>query len=94
MSRLRNISPTDLAVFYPPGNPNSMSVKAGEYLEVKGEVTEIEDAYQVGEGDDTRLYAKALWQLEKSKSSKSSSDTKTETKPTGNGNGNTDAEVR
>lgn len=64
MPKLRNVSGNDLAVFYPPGNSNSVRVPAGESLEVTGEVTHLPDAYQLGQGDDARLYPHALWALE------------------------------
>lgn len=90
MPRLRNISGADMAVFYPPGTPNSMAVKSGEYLEIKGEPKELADAWQVGDGDDARLYPKALWQIEKGAKTKSA-ETKAEPK---NGNSTQDTEVR
>ena len=65
MARLRNITPHDLAVYYPPGHANAVNVPAGEVLEIAGDVTESDDAYTAGEGDSARAYPKAVWALER-----------------------------
>jgi hypothetical protein len=65
MLRLRNASPNELDVFAPAGEADSLHVQPGQEITVNGDLAADQpaDAYQVGEGDDARLWPHSLWQL-------------------------------
>lgn len=65
MPRLRNISPNEFSLFAPAGEADSMAVSPGDDIDVPGELAaeQPSDAYQIGEGDDARLWPHSLWQL-------------------------------
>ncbi len=43
------------------GRPDGPRVEADEIVKVDGKVTETDDAYVIGEGDDARAYPKSTW---------------------------------
>lgn len=67
MARFRNSTGSDLSLFKPTraGHPDAHLVKAGEIVEVSGEVKQTTDtAYVVGSGPSARAYPKAVWTLD------------------------------
>jgi hypothetical protein len=65
MPRLRNISPHELDVFRPAGEADTFHVAAGQEITVNGDLAAEQpaDAYQIGEGDDARLWPHSVWAL-------------------------------
>lgn len=65
MPQFRNISGVSLAVYRPEGDEESLTVAAGQVINVPGDLaTESpEDAFLVGAGDDARMWPKAHWEL-------------------------------
>lgn len=60
MARFKNVSGDDRHV----GRPDGPVVKAGDVVNVDGEVSEeLDDAYIVGDGDDARSWPKSTWEL-------------------------------
>jgi hypothetical protein len=60
--RLRSDAAVDL--FFPAGHTDSLHVAPGDVVDVPGELApeQPDDAFLVGEGDDARLWPKALWE--------------------------------
>lgn len=63
--RLRNISPNEFSLFAPMGGADSLTVSPAQIIDVPGDLAEVQpaDAYQIGEGDDARLWPHSVWQL-------------------------------
>ncbi|WP_433252865.1 hypothetical protein ACQPYK_08570 [Streptosporangium sp. CA-135522] len=57
---LRNVSGDDLHL----GRPDGLPVKAGDVVAIEGQVAdELDDAYVIGEGAQTRAWPKSTWKL-------------------------------
>lgn len=77
MPKFRNIGP-DIAAFK-PAELGGKPIESDDVIEVDGEVTgEVDDAYLVGEGDNTRAWPKAQWELVQDKPAAKKTD-KTDT---------------
>src|ERR1700733_9576669 len=65
MPRLRNISPHGLDVFAPAGEADTFHVEAGQEITVNGGLAAEQptDAYQIGGGDEARLWPHSRWEL-------------------------------
>jgi hypothetical protein len=77
MPRFTNVGPT-VHVYRTPEKAGSLLVNAGQIIEVAGAlaVEQPADAYQVGEGDDARLWPHAQWSLVEDKPVKAAPATK------------------
>lgn len=65
MPRLRNISPNEFSLFARAGESDALTVSPDQVIDVPGELAAEQpaDAYQIGDGDDARLWPHSVWQL-------------------------------
>lgn len=79
MARLRNDSGRDLVLFGPIGHPDAFHVADGAIVEIPGEAVQgkglegepgVEepngipaDAFQIGTGDDARIFSTEMWSV-------------------------------
>lgn len=77
MPRFTNVGPA-VHVYRPAGDTASLLVESGQIIEAAGDLAPEQpvDAYQVGEGDDARLWPHAQWSLVEDKPAKAVPATK------------------
>ena len=67
MTRLKNVSGSDLVLYAVTGEAGSFAVADGEYVEVPGEIAnsddEAADFHLIGDGDAARAWPKSSWQV-------------------------------
>jgi hypothetical protein len=79
MARLRNDSGRDLVLFGPVGHPDAFHVAEGAIVEIPGDAVlgkglegdpDVEepngiptDAFQIGTGDDARIFSTEMWSI-------------------------------
>jgi hypothetical protein len=77
VAKFRNITGDALAVYKPAEVRGARIVDADAVIEVDGDVVSQDgDAYTVGEGDNARLWPKALWELVDNKAVSKASNVK------------------